>query len=272
MVNFSAKKLNPSEINNGNEYTKDDRVSIEVLNGLVNSALYSQGVVDNIANMGTYSQSTTYKILNIVNYEGSSYMAIKDGFSNKTPSTNTEYWKKIAEKGEKGDSTTPSIKIGTVTNVASSTSPTVTNVGTSTNVVLDFKIPQAGISIGDTTTIMTLAYYTNSNYDVGEVTLYFDTNTYSYSSTNGYRIMSCDLTSVVKNKNIFNYGAISIAEYGLIGKEVIPFLTNIKTSGGEGAINAFSVAYVKDWGQINIRATTSSAKTYGFKLLLFVKD
>lgn len=110
-MEWSRQKVNSQNLNNGQEYTTDSQVSIEQLNAMVNSGLYSQDIVDGLKAQ-PYSASATYKYPNIVTQNGSSYMAIYavDGvyteFSNIAP-PNATYWATLAQKGQdgvKGDS------------------------------------------------------------------------------------------------------------------------------------------------------------------------
>jgi baseplate upper protein BppU len=61
--------------------------------------------VDNLSHEGDYAAETTYDPLNIVTYLGGSYMCILESTGNLP--TNDTYWRKIAEKGDKGDTGTP---------------------------------------------------------------------------------------------------------------------------------------------------------------------
>lgn len=105
-MEWSRQKVNSQNLNNGQEYTTDSQVSIEQLNAMVNSGLYSQDIVDGLKAQ-PYSASATYKYPNIVTYNGSSYMAIYavDGvyaeFNNIAP-TNSTYWAILAQKGQDG--------------------------------------------------------------------------------------------------------------------------------------------------------------------------
>lgn len=51
----------------------------------------------------TYNPTTTYMQWNTVKYNGETYMCKVDNCVGKEPSTQTTYWNKIAQKGDKGD-------------------------------------------------------------------------------------------------------------------------------------------------------------------------
>lgn len=266
MSSFSAKKLNPSELNNGNEYTKDDRLSLEVLNGLVNSALYSQGIVDNIANMGSYLSTTTYKILNIVTYNGSSYIAIKDDFSDKLP-TNTDYWKLIAEKGDKGNTgDTPSIKIGNVT--SSPTGQTsVTNSGTPTSPTLNFQL--AGFTRSLNTIWATVQY--GKEYELF-TSFTVENAIYSTAGVNKYRISTCEIDL----SKISPYKSLTIADYDWANKEITPILTNTEATNYSTYADEYRITVYRDAGQINLvhedGTSSNFPSTSKLKLLVFIKE
>ena len=59
------------------------------------------GMITNFALKGEYDSNTQYYFQNMVTYGGSLYICKADA-KGKTP-TNTAYWEKISEKGEKGD-------------------------------------------------------------------------------------------------------------------------------------------------------------------------
>lgn len=46
MAEWSKNKVDPSSLNNGQEYTKNDNVSLEELNSIVNNSLYASEVAD----------------------------------------------------------------------------------------------------------------------------------------------------------------------------------------------------------------------------------
>lgn len=57
MGTWSKNKVNPSNLNNGNEYANGDNLSVEALNGIVNSGLYSQDFVEHLADTPDVSEA-----------------------------------------------------------------------------------------------------------------------------------------------------------------------------------------------------------------------
>lgn len=53
---WSRKKVNSETLNNNNEYTKNSQLSIEALNGIINSGLYSQDFVEHLADAPDVSE------------------------------------------------------------------------------------------------------------------------------------------------------------------------------------------------------------------------
>lgn len=49
MAKWSGKKVNASEINNGNEYERKDRVTRQQLNAIVNNSLFASNIAENVA-------------------------------------------------------------------------------------------------------------------------------------------------------------------------------------------------------------------------------
>ena len=77
-----------------------------------------------------------YAVGNKVYYLGSSYIChTASGVAGTLP-TDTDYWAIVVQKGDTGEMT-----IGTVTTLDPGESATVTNIGTSTDAVLDIGIP-----------------------------------------------------------------------------------------------------------------------------------
>lgn len=267
MASFNAKKINSSDINKGNEYTKDDRLSLEVLNGLVNSALYSQSIVDNIANMGNYSSTKNYKILNIVTYNGSSYIAIKDDFSDKLP-TNTDYWKLIAEKGNVGQAGfAPNITIGEVG--YSLTKPLVTVSGTQTDPILNFYLIDNSF-IREETTTYALVYY-GKGYEQG-TSFFVQTFNYYSSGVKKYSISTCEIDL----SKIYPYKSLLITNSQWANKEITPILTNIEATTSSTYASEYRITTYKNDGQINLihedGVNTNFPSTSKLKLLVFVKE
>ena len=49
MAQWSGNKVNPSEINNGNEYEHKDRPTRQQLNAMFNNSLYSSQIAENVS-------------------------------------------------------------------------------------------------------------------------------------------------------------------------------------------------------------------------------
>lgn len=71
MAKWNKNKIDPNNINNGNEYTKNDQVSIQELNAIVNSGLYSQDSAEKAVNTSndakTKAESSETKSTNAEN-------------------------------------------------------------------------------------------------------------------------------------------------------------------------------------------------------------
>lgn len=129
MAKWSREKVNSENINGGNQYEKKDRVTLEQLNAMVNSGLYSQDFAEHLADAPDISQANTVGsakvefVDNVVG--GKTYKKFK--FSNL--------------KGEKGD-TGASAGFGTPTATIDSNvgtpSVTVTASGSDTSKVFNF--------------------------------------------------------------------------------------------------------------------------------------
>ena len=85
---------------------------------------------------GQWSSTTAYSRFDTVMYNGSSYMATKNVAAGTTP-TNAAFWVQLVSKGDSG-----TISIGTVTTGEPGTNASVTNVGTQTDAVFNFVIPE----------------------------------------------------------------------------------------------------------------------------------
>lgn len=156
MPQWSRNKVNSSNINSGNEYTTDDQVSIENLNAMVNSGLYSQDFAEHLADTPDTSQAgqigtptvqlvdnvvggKTYKKFKFANLKGATGAAIvntvlqgqdaqggniyKQTFDNGSTATFT------APKGAKGDKGASSIVVDTFTSISDFKNK-IRNIGT----------------------------------------------------------------------------------------------------------------------------------------------
>lgn len=103
-----------------------------------------------LTNRGTWNSATAYVPTDFIRYLGSAYYCVQAN-TNINPATDTleTYWQLYVQKGDDGidgidgvDGAAATIAIGTVTTLASGSSATVNNSGTSNAAVLDFGIPQ----------------------------------------------------------------------------------------------------------------------------------
>lgn len=93
---WSKKKVNPDNINSGNEYEKGDRVSVQALNSMVESGLYSQEFAEAIVdtpdtseagNVGTPAVSFIDNVKNGATYKKFKFANIKGETGAKIVST-----------------------------------------------------------------------------------------------------------------------------------------------------------------------------------------
>ena len=139
MASWSRDKVDSSNINGGNEYTKGSRVSRQHLNAMVNSGLYSQDFAEHLAdtpdttNAGNVGTPSVSFVDNIVG--GKTYKKFK--FENLKGAT-----------GATG--ATPNISANATTLPAGS-SATVSVTGTTENPVLNFGIPKGADGEGGIT-------------------------------------------------------------------------------------------------------------------------
>lgn len=90
---------------------------------------------------GEYNPLFRYTALDIVSKDGSSYIVLRDTQGIEPPHDGN--YALLAQKGDRGDSGySPSISIGTVETVDSEENASVTNVGTDTNIILNFSLPR----------------------------------------------------------------------------------------------------------------------------------
>lgn len=97
---------------------------------------------------GAWNISVHYLVHDVVTYSGSSYFAESDN-TGVSPDSSTTYWALVAQVGSTGPTgptgaagATPNFSVGTVTSLAYGATPTITNVGVSPDVKLNFGIPQ----------------------------------------------------------------------------------------------------------------------------------
>ena len=102
---------------------------------------------------GNYNSGVSYTLHDGVTYQGSLWR-LNENNSPAGTVPSTPNWQKVIHKGDKGD--TGEITVGTVTTVIHGNPATVTNVGTSTDAILNFQIPggpRSTIEIGDVETV-----------------------------------------------------------------------------------------------------------------------
>lgn len=174
MADWSRKKVDSSTINNGQEYTKDKNVSINELNAMVNSGLYSQDFAEKlvtnidtseVGNVGTPSVSLVagdgatadkpykkFKFSNLKGDTGATGATGAKGDKGEKGDQGIQGEKgdqgvqgvrgEKGEKGDKGDTgATPNIT-ATATTLPAGSSATVTKSGTAENPAFAFGIPK----------------------------------------------------------------------------------------------------------------------------------
>ena len=102
---------------------------------------------------GAWSSGVSYLENDGVTYQGSLWR-LNEVSSPAGTVPSTPNWQLVIQKGDKGD--TGEMTVGTVTTVAHGNPATVTNVGTTTDAILNFQIPggpRSTIDIGDVTTV-----------------------------------------------------------------------------------------------------------------------
>ena len=174
MADWSRKKVNSSTINEGQEYTKDKNVSVDELNSIVNSGLYSQDFAERlvtnidtseVGNVGTPSVSLVagdgataekpykkFKFSNLKGDTGATGATGAKGDKGEKGDQGIQGEKgdqgvqgvqgEKGEKGDKGDTgVTPNIT-ATATTLPAGSSATVTKSGTAENPAFAFGIPK----------------------------------------------------------------------------------------------------------------------------------
>lgn len=96
------------EATNAAKEARDEASNLDTLKVNVTKATQSANVaagkavtaIENLGSKEDYNASTAYKKNNIVKHEGSAYIAIQD--STGKPVSDTEYWRLVVERGERG--------------------------------------------------------------------------------------------------------------------------------------------------------------------------
>ena len=93
MAEWNKEKVNPSDLNNGNEYDKNSQVALQEINGMVNAGLYAQDFAEHLADTPDISE---------INGTGTASVSFVD---NPSATTNKPYkrFKFSNLKGSKGD-------------------------------------------------------------------------------------------------------------------------------------------------------------------------
>lgn len=94
MGKWSRNKINPENLNSGNEYTMNDRVSVQQLNAIINSGLYSQDFVENLSATPDVSDA---------NNVGNPSVELIDNVINGIPYKKFKFNNLKGERGEKGE-------------------------------------------------------------------------------------------------------------------------------------------------------------------------
>ena len=93
MAEWSKNKINSSQLNNGNEWTKNDQVAIEELNAMVNAGLYAQDFAEKLV-----TNIDTQEVANV----GTPSVTLIDG-DGATPNKPYKKFKFANLKGDKGE-------------------------------------------------------------------------------------------------------------------------------------------------------------------------
>jgi hypothetical protein len=105
--------------------------------------------------LGTWSSGVSYLENDGVTYQGSLWR-LNEVSSPAGTAPSTPNWQLVIEKGDKGD--TGEMTVGTVTTVLFGAPPTITNVGTTTDAILNFEIPAGRASTIEVGTVDTVLF------------------------------------------------------------------------------------------------------------------
>lgn len=136
---------------------------------------YTLGKVS-ITPRGEYSPNVVYSQLDIFSYNGSSYLVMQSVFGVVPP--NPTYYMAIGTKGDTGENgAAATISVGSVSSVPYGSTPTISNVGTTANAILNFSLPTGNawyVGTGITGTSTTATVFSGSgvtNAGVGDMYL-----------------------------------------------------------------------------------------------------
>lgn len=94
MAEWSRSKVNSSDLNNGNEFSSNDRVARQELNAMVNAGLYAQDFAEHLADTPDTSEA---------NNVGTPSVKLVDNVSNGIVYKKFKFSNLKGEKGDKGD-------------------------------------------------------------------------------------------------------------------------------------------------------------------------
>ena len=147
MSQWTRNKVNSENINKGNEYSVDSDVSLEELNAMVNSGLYSQDFVEKIVQNIDVSEAGNVGTPSVTLVDG-------DGATTDKPYKKFKFANLKGQKGDDGDKGEQGIKgdkgdtgltpiiTATATTLPAGSSATVTKSGTDENPTFNFGIPK----------------------------------------------------------------------------------------------------------------------------------
>lgn len=258
MGKWSGNKVNPENLNNGNEYELKDRVSRQQLNSIINSGIYSQNFAEHLADTPDVSEANnvgTPTVEIIDNVAGNkTYKKFK--FKNLKGSTGEK-----GEKGEKGDTgpigLTPNISVSASTLPTGSTA-TANRSGTNENPTIAFGIPkgetgkgynpkgdwQSGIVYSNTDTDIDTVYYDGSTYYCKQTHTSSDsilpTNTTYWGLLSSVNILDPNYDTVIRTQSEFDTWVASVNAGIYLGKSVLifgmgtPYVLNVDASTKKG--------------------------------------
>ena len=94
MAKWSREKIDPSDLNNGNEWNKESRIALQELNAMVNAGLYAQDFAEHLADTPDTSEA---------NNVGTPSVKLVDNVSNGIVYKKFKFSNLKGEKGDKGD-------------------------------------------------------------------------------------------------------------------------------------------------------------------------
>ena len=147
MSQWTRNKVNSENINKGNEYSVDSDVSLEELNAMVNSGLYSQDFVEKLVQNIDVSEAGNVGTPSVTLVDG-------DGATTDKPYKKFKFANLKGQKGDAGDKGEQGIKgdkgdtgltpiiTATATTLPAGSSATVTKRGTDEKPTFNFGIPK----------------------------------------------------------------------------------------------------------------------------------